>query len=791
MPGDVVPTKSHPDAPQRDAPQPDAPQPDLGISKARGLDGIWLDLVGPVAFVVLMVLRRVGVVAHAPVWAFAAAIFGSAFVNKFMEQWTDVARGSWRLHLRVFCHVLSVTGTIYVSGWGPALGMAYVFSAQIDLDEIGAVAWRPLLGWSLVGCAMGQAMILAGWAPTLVKQSHAQTVGFLGAFVFGIAIRKAGETCEYKERTQRMLDQQAIHDKEAQEALKLSEAHHRAVVQNAAEGIVTFSIDSTIASFNAAAEAMFGWRDEEIIGQSLLSILPDELHQPFREFCDMYRNDGDAAVLRRGVEIEAIRRDGSRFPIVIATSAINVEGSEPMISGLVRDLSDQKHFEDQLSHQATHDSLTGLPNRVMLADRLEQALARVRRSEQMLGVLFIDLDRFKFVNDQYGHTAGDQLLIEAAQRIGEVVRETDTVARLGGDEFVVLLETADALRDTTDVAVRILSLLEAPFVLGDHEAFVSASIGIALSLDGTESSDDVLRNADTAMYRAKDSGRGHYELFDDAMQYWVSHRLETETALRRAILNDEFVLLYQPVVDASTGAIASFEALIRWHRPGRGVIDPGEFIMIAEETGLMRDIGAWVLQEACREAARWAARWPERRIGIAVNVSSRQILGSAIVEVVTSALDDSGLDPTLLTLEITESTLIDDAVAAAALLTSLRDLGVKLALDDFGTGYSSLTYLRSFPISVIKVDKSFVQTIGTDRENTAIVAGVIALAKNLDLHVVAEGVETHEQLGTLVMLRCDFMQGYLFSRPQPASAVAGLVEGPVLGQRIQEIAKAS
>ena len=384
---------------------------------------IWIHAVGPAAFALLMVMRHVGLVANAPVWAYGVAIFGSAVVNKYIERWTDVTAGSWKLHVRMMCHVGAVTATIYISGWGPALGMAYLFSAQIDFDQLGAMAWRPVMTWSVAGCAIGQALIFFEVAPSLLKLSHAQTVGFLGAFVFGIAIHKAGETCEYKERTQAILDSQTTQDRLAREALTLSEARHRAVVENAAEGIVTFDLNGRVVSFNTAAEEMFGWRAEEVIGESLNRVLPQELHEPLVQFCNAYRDQGDVAILRKGVEIEALRRNGERFPIMIATSAIDVEGSVPMISGLIRDLSDQKQFQAQLSHQATHDSLTGLPNRMMLADRLEQALARVRRSNQILGVFFIDLDRFKNVNDKLGHNAGDQLLVEAAARIGEVVRK--------------------------------------------------------------------------------------------------------------------------------------------------------------------------------------------------------------------------------------------------------------------------------------------------------------------------------------------------------------------------------
>ncbi len=424
-----------------------------------------------------------------------------------------------------------------------------------------------------------------------------------------------------------------------------------------------------------------------------------------------------------------------------------------------------------------HDSLTGLANRTMLTDRLAQALARSRRTGHPVAVLFVDLDRFKEVNDTLGHSAGDALLVETAARLNGLVRESDTVARLGGDEFVLLCDQLETSRDAIEIAQRVIDSIDAPFTCGESQARVTASVGIMLSIDGTETPDTMLRQADTAMYRAKDGGKARYELFDEAMQHWVAARLELEVALRRAVTGNELVLHYQPVLDADSGMVVSFEALVRWDRPGFGLVQPGEFIAIAEETGLILEIGTWVLDEACRQAAAWTTRWPDRRIGIAVNISSRQILKGKLTDTVTSALARSGLDPTLLTLELTETTLIDDALTAEAVLQELRGYGVNLALDDFGTGYSSLTYLRTFPINIIKIDQSFVRTIGTEREDTAIVAAVVALARNLNLKVVAEGIETPEQLATLMYLNCDLLQGYLFARPAPLEDVPALVEG--------------
>jgi len=752
-------------------------------------------VVGPIALVLLLVVRHFGLVAKVSPWAYVGAIAGAQITGRLVERWPDAPRGSLRLHVRVAVHMAAVMAVLYMSGWGPALGMAFAFTALADLQQSGAAAWRAALGWSLFGCVVGQVLVLLGWMPCFLSRTQAQTIGFLGAFVFGIAIRMAGAVGEHKERADALLADQmqqasAARDEaqrnrdEAQRSrdeARRSEAHHRAVVENAAEGILTVDVDGTIGSFNAAAEAMFGWTATEIVGRPITTILPPELHIPLAQFAASVRSDGHHAAERTDVEVAGVRRDGTQFPMIISTSAITIDDAAPIISGIVRDLSDQKRFEAQLSHQALHDPLTGLANRAMLIDRLDHALTGVRRRGHMCGVLYVDLDRFKAVNDTLGHAAGDQLLIEAANRICVAVRGTDTVARLGGDEFVVVCEGIEGVHRAADVAQRIIATLQTPFPLGDDDAQVGASIGIAFSADGTETADAILANADIAMYRAKTNGRNRSELFDEAMQQWVISQIALETALRQALPRNELRLYCQPIVEAGSGIIRGFEALLRWERPGYGLIDPEVFISVAEETGLIVDIGAWVLEQACQHAATWAQQWPDRRLRIAVNVSSRQLLTGDICDIVTDTLARTGLDPKLLTLELTESTLIDDALTVEPLLRQLRNLGINIALDDFGTGYSSLTYLRTFPINIVKIDKSFVRSIGTEREDTAIVAAVIGLAKNLGINVVAEGIETHQQLAVLHQLACPYMQGYLFSHPTPINRAPNLLHTTHLG----------
>jgi diguanylate cyclase (GGDEF)-like protein/PAS domain S-box-containing protein len=728
--------------------------------------------VQALALAVVLVLRHFGLVADEPWWAFGMAIVGSSVANQRLDRWIDAPRGSWRLHLRVFMHAVTVMSVIYLTGWGPALGVCFVYAALVDLQQSGSASWRAVLGWSLVCCAAGQLLVLRGLAPSFLSGQSAQTLGFLGAFAFGIVIVMAGAIGEGKERAEELLAR-------ASEETARSEAMHRAVIENAAEGIFTIGSDGRVLSFNAAAEAIFGWTASEIVGQPGVVTLREDLHAALAGYLATVQSVGHEAAPHGSWEVFGVRRDGSEFPMVISTSAIVVEGFEPITCCLVRDMSEQKQLETQLSHQALHDALTGLPNRAMLIDRLDQALTRARRHHRMCGLLYVDLDRFKSVNDTLGHAAGDLLLVEAASRIQEAMRETDTVARLGGDEFVVLCEDLDGVHHGTHVADRIISALRPSFRLGDDNANVSASVGIALSADGAETADALLAKADTAMYRAKDNGRNRYELFDAAMQEWVTTQITLETALRHAVVREELRLHYQPIISSETGVIRGFEALVRWERPGFGLVGPDEFIPTAEDTGLIIDIGAWVLGQACEQAAAWSRQWPDRRLGISVNVSSRQLATREIVDVVTCTLARTGLDPTVLTLELTESTLIDDTINTQAILRDLRDLGVNLSLDDFGTGYSSLTYLRAFPINIVKIDKSFVRTIGTEREDTAIVSAVLALAKNLQISVVAEGVETHDQLAMLLQLHCPYLQGYLFSKPLPIGEIAELVDaGP-------------
>jgi diguanylate cyclase (GGDEF)-like protein len=436
-----------------------------------------------------------------------------------------------------------------------------------------------------------------------------------------------------------------------------------------------------------------------------------------------------------------------------------------------RDISERKNAELELAHRALHDGLTGLPNRTLFLDRLGHALTRSRRREGGVAIMFLDLDRFKVVNDSLGHEAGDRLLVDVAMRLSSALRPADTLARFGGDELILLCEDIPDEQDARAIAERLLQTFAEPFVVHDGEAFLHASIGIALSRDGFEPPEDLIRDADAAMYRAKE--RGHaYELFDEAMRQDVRDRLALEAALRRGIDRGELRLHCQPLVSLDEGRIAGFESLVRWQHPELGLVPPGSFIPLAEETGLIVPVGAWVLREACATLRRLIDATGMTWLQAGVNVSPRQLQQADFVSQVRCALEDHGLAPELLVVEITESAIME--AGAAAILRALKDLGVRLAMDDFGTGYSSLSHLRRFPLDVIKVDRSFVAGLG-DGQGSSIAGAIVSLARALGLKTVAEGIEDDEQCRAVRALGCDFGQGFLFARPMPADDLSQLL----------------
>jgi diguanylate cyclase (GGDEF)-like protein len=447
------------------------------------------------------------------------------------------------------------------------------------------------------------------------------------------------------------------------------------------------------------------------------------------------------------------------------------------------DITWRKTLERQLSHRATHDALTGLPNRLLLTDRLTQALVRSRRSGRLVAVMFVDLDQFKAVNDTLGHAAGDQVLIAVSRRLTRACRASDSVTRFGGDEFVLVVEDVDSLENVHRIAQRILDSMTTPIVVDGSELYFGASIGVAVTNGETAATETevagLLRDADTAMYRAKEAGRNTFVVFDPGMRERVATRLALTTSLRHAVTRGELRLLYQPQFDCSSDRVVGAEALVRWQHPERGMVSPLDFIEAAEESGVIVEIGAWVLDEACRQAAQWQAISPDD-FTVHVNLSPRQLGDANVVPLVRHTLSRHALAPHRLGLEITEGALMDDPEAAARTLEQLHEIGVQISVDDFGTGYSSLAYLQRFPVNALKIDRFFVSRILQDGKTAALVRGIVGLADALGLATIAEGVETEEQRLATEDLGCGSYQGFLKARPGPASVLTGLLEATPL-----------
>ena len=519
------------------------------------------------------------------------------------------------------------------------------------------------------------------------------------------------------------------------------------------EALMVVGDDGVVIQANRRAEQIFRADPDALAGRRTGDLLPAYPALP-------------PDMIDAGAEIVARRADGTEFPAEIGVNPLGADGSELLVT--VRDVTARKQTEEALLRHALHDSLTGLPNRVLLLDRLAMSLARATRRRARVGVLFLDLDRFKLFNDSRGHAAGDALLRGVAERLKLAIRPDDTVARFGGDEFVVV---CDELSDETEalrVGERVLRSLREPFSVGSEEIFLSGSVGIALA-EAASSPESLLGDADAAMYRAKLGGGTRCEVFDHTMRQEAATRVATQGDLHRALERNELRVVYQPVVALDSGVVVAAEALVRWLHPDRGFVSPGEFVPLAEESGLIVPIGNWVLEEAVRHWADHLARHPGRVAPVLhVNLSPRQLHQQEFVGFVHHVLTRYGVEPGQVCFELTETVLMEDLEQRRSPLTELRDLGLRIALDDFGTGYSSLTYLKRFPVDCIKIDQSFVAGVAADAFDAAIVQSVIDLAHAVGLAVVAEGLETPEQLGRLRQLGCDQAQGYLFARPRPA-----------------------
>jgi diguanylate cyclase (GGDEF)-like protein/PAS domain S-box-containing protein len=549
------------------------------------------------------------------------------------------------------------------------------------------------------------------------------------------------------------------------------EARTRAILDHAADAILTIDLDGLVESVNPAAERMFGQRADQIVGTDVHRLMePTEDDSGVGAGVRVTTRNG----LRLGREVVGRRHDRTTFPLELAVTEVEL-GDRTICTVVARDVTERKAFERRLTHQGTHDALTGLPNRVLFMDRLAQALATASRSRRPLAVLFCDIDRFKVINDSLGHTAGDALLFAVAGRFRGALRGSDTVARFGGDEFVILAEELTDEADAVVVAEKMAEALREPIAIGSQEIVVSASIGIAVADPKTATPETLVRDADVAMYRAKTKGRARHEQFDADLRRQALQRMETESALRRAMGLQEFVVHYQPEIDVESGQIVGVEALVRWDHPDHGLTAPANFLPVAEETGLIVAIGEQVFHQACAQAARWHERLGDRAPTMWVNVSARQLASPMLVDVVRSAVEAFLPHPSSLGLEITETDIVPDDELSKRTMEDLTELGVRIAIDDFGTGFASLSYLWRFPADVVKIDRSFVRRLEEEREATVLIAAMIQLAHSLGKTTVAEGVETQEQLQRLRRLGCDAVQGYLVGRPAPGAEIDKLL----------------
>jgi diguanylate cyclase (GGDEF)-like protein len=560
------------------------------------------------------------------------------------------------------------------------------------------------------------------------------------------------------------------------EELVLANEEMRAVFQAIPDQLFHFDRDGRIITYKAGNSEQHYLRDSKLINRSLKEVFNREVTDKFLTAIN------EVALNVASLVFEFVVIHERR---VYYYEARMMRIKNQQVIALVRDITERKQAEEQISYLAYHDNLTGLPNNRLFKDRLKQSIAHAERNKTKIAVMFLDLDRFKLINDSMGHDIGDKLLQVIGDRLMEGVRRQDSVginishsttsvARLGGDEFTILLEDITSINTINVVAKRLIDIIAEPMLIDAQEVFTSTSIGISIYPNDGNEAEILLKHADTAMYHAKKQGRNNYQFFDESMNLASIEQLAIETNLRKAIENNELILHYQPQVDVRSGQIVGMEALLRWKHPTKGFISPAVFIPVAEETGQIAVLGEWVIRQACRQGADWESQG-YKPVCISVNLSAKQLREERLNEIIARILFETGMNPKYLGLELTESAIIIDPELALSRLHNIKSLGVKLSLDDFGTGYSSLSYLKRFPIDTLKIDQSFIRDILVERENAALVKAIISMAHSLDMDVVAEGVEVQEQLEYLGANGCDTIQGFLFSRPLPADEIAKML----------------
>ncbi|MEY2451007.1 MAG: hypothetical protein QOD92_581 [Acidimicrobiaceae bacterium] len=725
-----------------------------GASRLASVDPlVWAYAINPVSLAAFLLLRHWSLVADVPVWVYLVVLWGGATLSTGTEIWFRRRPSTLSLNARILMQAACVTSALYVTGWGPVMAVAYAFMAQENVARSGASTWRITALYSALGMAVGQLAIFTGFAPTMIDEPLVHGVALLNGLAVAFVVRMGGAVTAEKER--------------AETTMRESEDRFRSLVQNSSDLTMVLGA-GTITYASEASERLLGYSPEELVGRAPSDLVhPDDLGW----LRDRIAADLASNSVAQPVELRVRRADGDWIHVEAVVANLS---DRPSVRGTVvnaRDITERKQAEAALEHQALHDSLTGLPNRLLFLDRLDHAMTRAHRDSQAApSVLFLDLDRFKLVNDGMGHDAGDELLAAVAARLRTALRPGDTIARFGGDEFVLLIESVTDRAQAEEIANRVLDCFEQPFRVDGEDLLVSASVGVAM-FDPAHTAAELVRDADAAMYRAKAQGRGRMQMFDAATREHELQRVHTENALRTALEQDELRVFYQPIFRLRDLRAVGVEALVRWQHPTRGLLAPSEFIDVAEDSGLIVPLGAWVLAESCRQVVEWNREFPTAdALSLSVNLSARQLGEPSLVDTVATTLRDAGIDPSRVDiwLEVTETLVLRDPEIAAARLAELRALGVRLAVDDFGTGYSSLSYLRRFPVSALKIDRAFVAGLGHSAEDEAIVVAVVRLAHALGLQVVAEGVESEVQLTRLQEIGCDFAQGFLLQVPLPA-----------------------